>query len=71
MSLLAYGASFTGGARVAAADVDGDDRADVITAAGPGGGPHVKALSGADSSTLSSFFAGTPTVGPAFVAAGR
>jgi hypothetical protein len=31
----------------------------------------VKTLSGADSSTLSSFLAGMPTAGAVFVAAGR
>ncbi|MFO0807784.1 MAG: SdrD B-like domain-containing protein [Gemmataceae bacterium] len=41
---MAYGANFTGGVYVAAADLDGDGRAEVITGAGEGGGPHVRAF---------------------------
>jgi hypothetical protein len=37
-----YGANFTSGAYVAAGDVNGDGRADLITGAGQDGGPHVK-----------------------------
>lgn len=43
--------------RVAAGDVDGDGRDDIITAPGPGAAPHVKAFSGRDNSPLASFFA--------------
>ena len=39
---FAYDASFRGGVRVAIADVNGDTRGDVVTGAGPGGGPHVR-----------------------------
>src|SRR5690606_3178812 len=52
--------NFTGGVWVAAGDVNGDGHADVITGAGPGGGPHVRVLSGADGSQLHSFFAYAP-----------
>ena len=45
---------------VAAGDVDGDGLADIITGAGAGGGPHVRAFSGADLSELASFFAFDP-----------
>jgi hypothetical protein len=56
-SFFAYGAGFTGGVFVAAADLNDDGRADIITGAGAGGGPHVLAFSGADGSVLASFFA--------------
>jgi Tol biopolymer transport system component len=39
---LAYDPAFLGGARVAACDLDGDGRDEVVTAPGPGGGPHVR-----------------------------
>ncbi len=43
---LPYAPSFHGGVSVAAADVNRDLAADVITAAGPGGGAEVKIVSG-------------------------
>ncbi len=43
---LAYDAAFTGGVNVAVADVNADGVTDVITAAGAGGGPHVKVFDG-------------------------
>lgn len=48
---------FSGGVYVAAGDLDGDGRADVVTGAGATGGPHVKVFSGATGGELRSFFA--------------
>ena len=56
-SFFAYDPAFGGGVHVAAGDVNGDGVVDVILGAGPGGGPHVRILSGADLSELASFFA--------------
>jgi hypothetical protein len=56
-SFFAYDPRFTGGVYVAAGDIDGDNRADIITGAGAGGGPHVRAFSGGDLRVLANFFA--------------
>ena len=56
-SFFAYDPAFGGGISVAAGDLDGDGLIDLITGAGPGGGPHVRVFSGADLSELASFFA--------------
>jgi hypothetical protein len=56
-SFFAYAPGFTGGVYVAAADVNGDGRADIITGAGPGGGPQINVFSGADNSLLQTYLA--------------
>jgi len=53
---FAYDAGFHGGVSVAAANVTGDAPAEIITGAGPGGGPHVKVFAG-DGTQLAGFFA--------------
>jgi hypothetical protein len=70
-SFSAYDATFAGGVRVAAGDVNGDGTADIITGAGPGAGPHVKVFDGRSHEELASFFAyGAGFAGGVFVAAG-
>ena len=70
---MVYDPSFSGGIYVAAADVNGDGVADIITGAGAGGGPHVKVIDGTklnqigsngvikDSALLTQFMAYSPS----------
>jgi hypothetical protein len=43
---FAYEPTFAGGLFVAAADIDGDGRADIVTGTDTGGGPRVRVLDG-------------------------
>jgi hypothetical protein len=58
-SFFAYSETFRGGVDVASGDVDGDGVDEIITAPGPGGGPHVRVFK-ANGAEVSSFFAYTP-----------
>jgi len=70
-SFFAYAVAFSGGVSVAAGDVDGDGRADIITGAGAGGASHVKVFDGATGNQIQSFFAfDAAFAGGVFVAAG-
>lgn len=56
-SVKPYLPTFLGGARVATGDLTGDGIEDIITAAGPGGGPHIKVFDGLSFNEVASFFA--------------
>ncbi len=67
----AYDPAFRGGVRAATADITGDGVEDVITGAGPGGGPHVEVFDGVTGQRVLSFFAYEPSyTGGIYVAAG-
>src|SRR5437870_1458132 len=51
-----YDTAFTGGVRVAAGDTNADGQAEIITAAGVGGGPNVAVFNGVTGQELASFF---------------
>ena len=76
-SFFAYASSFTGGVRVALGDVNGDGSIDVITGAGPGGGPQVNVynvnpLSGVVTLQSSFFAFSAPSfTGGVYVATGQ
>jgi hypothetical protein len=62
---FAFEPALRNGAFVAAGDVDGDGRADLVAGAGPGGAPRVRILGGAElvagtEHELADFFLGDP-----------
>jgi hypothetical protein len=70
MSFMAFD-GFLGGVTVAAGDVNGDGKADVIVGAGPGApGGHVKVFDGGTGQVLQSFFAFAGFAGGVTVAGG-
>jgi Putative Ig domain/FG-GAP-like repeat/Cadherin-like domain len=70
-TIVAYDPAFVGGVRVAMGDINGDGVADIITGAGPGGGPHVRVWNGVNHTEIAGFFAYDPAfVGGISVAAG-
>lgn len=58
-SFYAYDPRFAGGIRVAAGDVDGDGKAEIITGIQRDGGPHVRVFR-QDGSVVGEYFAYTP-----------
>jgi hypothetical protein len=57
---LAYDENFRGGARVGISDGNGDGIADLLTGAGPGGGPQVNGYNFPALDLLFSFYSGNP-----------
>src|SRR5262249_20277188 len=60
-SFFAYPQSFGGGVRVDVADVNKDGAADILTGAGPGGGPQVSVFDGTTLMMLDSLFGFIPS----------
>ena len=54
---------------MASGDFDGDGRADILTAPGVGGGPHVRAFDGDNLAPVANFFPLGNFAGGVFVAA--
>lgn len=68
-SFFAYDPNFRGGVRVAVGNLQAGGADDIITAAGPGGGPHVQVFNSATGASARSFFAyDSRFVGGVFVA---
>jgi subtilisin family serine protease len=67
---FAYNSNFRGGVKVAAVDVNGDGKEEIITGAGAGGGPHVRVFNGSGA-LKEEFFAYSPYFrGGVYVAGG-
>ena len=56
-SFFAYNPAFSGGVTIALADFNNDGVLDLVTGAGPGGGPQVNIFDGSNFSLIKSFFA--------------
>ncbi len=56
-NFFAFDPNLRTGVRVGAGDIDNDGNDDILVGAGPGGGPHVRAVSGKDGREIASFFA--------------
>jgi len=56
-NFFAFAPAFTGGVRVAAGDVNGDGKADIIVGAGPGGTPEVRIFDGVSGTMIDDFLA--------------
>lgn len=70
-SFFAYAEDFRGGVSVATIDLNNDSILDLVTGAGPGGGPHVKVFDGLTGLILSQWYAyPMDFMGGVFVAAG-
>ncbi len=64
LSFDAFPPSFTGGEAIAAADLNGDGRAELVVGSGAGGGAQVKVLDGATGALIATFLGapGSPAV---------
>ena len=68
-SFFAYSAGFNGGVRVAAGDLNGDGRAEILTAPGGGGTPQVRVFQGVDLKEITNFLAYAQTTNGVFISA--
>ncbi|HSD12100.1 MAG TPA: FG-GAP and VCBS repeat-containing protein, partial [Patescibacteria group bacterium] len=57
---FAYDYRFRGGVNVAVGDLDGDGKAEIVTGAGPGGGPQVRVFNRYGTALGKGFFAADP-----------